>query len=450
MANGNAISSIAQSSGGSLSSSLVTASQNVAPAEINILIASNRPYVQGFNAMGSKYNGNDNANANQEYRYNFTGYVFNTSNSTLSIQVKGIGASQFTTFSTPFNGDTVQSVAQTINTLGVGLFDTYTFFGDTYVSTHNDDNVYGDLTISSDIVSIQQPLSTEGGDPITAEDGDIITTEVSNTTIFPVEYIPQGDPALSITIQDTGPGGGGGGGGTTYSQVRNAFSQNNYEVGGVYLYSEDIQQLNNVIQYSSLDVDGTRQIINITNVLDPNQLVNSSVVDLSQFDGNIVFNGNSFISSSLAPFNRLQMKFLAKGINTNSEIPSNFLAIQEATNTKFFEPEGGDLSVFEKNEAEILDAIPEEATPRKLVQRLKGKIREDIAKQNDSVSTPIEEDEYAYKGEDVQLVTPQKQGGSVTEKENLTQILNNKYTPLVLLGVAAIVGMYFYTKKKKG
>jgi hypothetical protein len=442
MANDNAISSLAQNSGGSLSASLVTAAQNVAPAEINILVASNRPYVQGFNAMGSKYNGNDNANANQEYRYNFTGYVFNTSNSTLSIQVKGIGASQFTTFSCPFNGDTVQSVAQAINTLGVGLFDTYTFFGDTYVSTHNDDNVYGDLTISSAIVSVQQILETESGDPLTDENNDFITTEVSNTTIFPVEYIPQGDPSLTITIQDTGPGGGGGGG-TTYSQVRNAFSQNNYEVGGLYLYSEDVQQLSNVIQYSSLDADGTRQILQITNVLDPNQLVNSSIVDLSQFEGNVVFNGNSFITSSIAPFAQLQMKFLAKGINTNSELPSNFLAIQEATNTKFFEPPEGDLSVFQQNEAAILDAIPEEATPRKLVKRLKRKIREDIAKQTDKGSTPLEV-------RDVDFETLEKQGEGVTEQENLNQILSNKYTPLVLLGVAALVGIYFYTKKKKG
>ena len=202
--------------------------------------------------------------------------------------------------------------------------------------------------------------------------------------------------------------------------------------------------MSNVIQYSSLDVDGTRQILQITNVLDPNQLVNSSIVDLSQFDGNVIFNGNSFISSSIAPFAQLQIKFLAKGINTNSEIPSNFLAIQEATNTKFFEPPEGDLSVFEQNEAEILDAIPEEATPRKLVKRLKGKIREDIAKQNENITTPKDEKE------DIEFETPKKQESGVIEQENLTQILNNKYTPLVLIGVAAMVGIYFYTKKKKG
>ena len=48
------------------------------------------------------------------------------------------------------------------------------------------------------------------------------------------------------------------------------------------------------------------------------------------------------------------------------------------------------------------------------------------------------------------LKPPKKQESGVIEQENLTQILNNKYTPLVLIGVAAMVGIYFYTKKKKG
>ena len=355
MANDSAISSTAQSSGGSLSASLTTAAQNIAPSEITILIKSNRNYVQGFNAMGSIFNGNDNANANQEYRYNFSGYVFNTSNSTLTIQVKGIGASQFTNFSTPFNGSTVQSVVQTLNSLSIGIFSTYTDLGQTYVSTHNDDNVYGNLTISSTAVSVQQILETENGDPLTTENNDFITTEVASTTLFPVEYIPQGDPSLSITVQDSGAGGGGG---TTYAQVRNAFSQNNYEVQGMYLFSPDIQQLTNIIQYNSFDVNGNKQVLNIANTIDPNQIATSSIVDLSQFDGNVVFNGNSFISSNILPFNELQMKFLATNINTNSELSNNFLDMERITNTKFFEPEVGDMSIFERNEAYILDQIP--------------------------------------------------------------------------------------------
>lgn len=369
--------------------------------------------------MGSPYNGNDNANANQEYRYNFTGYVFNTSNSVLTIQVKGVGASQFSTVSTPFAGSTVQSVAETLNTLSIGIFSYYTDLGQTYVSTHNDENVYGDLTIFSEIVSVQQGITTQGGDPLTDENGDIITTEVSNTTIFPVEYIPQGDPALTITIQDSGAGGGGG---TTYAQVRNAFSQNNYEVQGLYLYSPDIQQLSNVIQYNSLDVNGSKQILNITNIIDPNQLISSSLVDLSQFEGAVVFNGNSFISSSIAPFNSLQMKFLAKSINTNSELSSNFLDIQQATNTKFFEPEGGDMSVFEKNEAAILNAIPEEVKSASLLEKFRSQIKEDIKTQNESA---IKE--------------------KVT-KEKMTS--SNIYLPILFVGVAVIAALYITNKKK--
>jgi hypothetical protein len=427
MANDGAISSIAQNNGGSLSASLATAAQNIAPSEITILIKSNRSYVQGFNAMGSPYNGNDNANANQEYRYNFTGYVFNTSNSVLTIQVKGVGASQFSTFSTPFAGSTPQSVAQTLNTLSIGIFDTYTDLGQTYVSTHNDDNVYGDLTIFSELVSIQQNITTQGGDPLTDENGDIITTEVANTTIFPVEYIPQGDPALTITIQDTGAGGGGG---TSYAQVRNAFSQNNYEVQGMYMYSPDIQQLTNVIQYNSLDVNGTKQILNITNTIDPNQLISSSLVDLSQFDGNVVFNGNSFISSEILPFNELQVKFLAKNINTNSELPNNFLDMERITNTRFFEPGSGDMSIFEKNEAEILNEIPEEVAPTTILEKFRANIRERVATQN----------EEATKG---------TQGENAKSIVSTTNMLESKYTPLILLGVVTIIGLYYYTNKKK-
>jgi hypothetical protein len=430
----DSISNSAVNSG--LMSSLATASQNIAPSEINVLIKSNRNYVQGFNAMGSPYNGNDNANANQEYRYNFTGYVFNTSNSTLTIQVKGVGASLFTTFSTSFNGTTVQSVAQTLNTLSIGIFSTYTDLGQTYVSTHNDENVYGDLTISSTAVSVEQIIETESGDPLTDENNDFITTEVSSTTIFPVEYIPQGDPALTITIQDSGAGGGGG---TTYAQVRNAFSQNVYEVKGLYLFSPNILQLSNVIQYNSLDVNGNKQILNIVNVVDPNQFINSSIVDLSQFDGNVVLNGNSFVSSEILPFNTLQMKFLAKNLDTNSELQSNFLDIEKATNTKFFEQQLNDMSVFERNEALIINAIPEEVVPLTIVDQYRRNIREDISTQNESV---------AQQNEEFNIDTQTKQTTIQEKEEKRPLILANNYTPLILLGVAGIAAVYLFSKNK--
>lgn len=404
-----------------LSSELANAANNIATSEITILIKSNRSYVQGFNAMGSPYNGNDNANSNQEYRYNFTGYIFNTTNGSLSIQVKGIGASQFITLTAPFGGNNPQSVAETLNTLGIGIFDTYTDVGQTYVSTHNDNNVFGDLTIFSETISVEQIIESEGGDPLTDENGDIITTEVSQTTIFPVEYIPQGDPALTITIQDAGAGGGGG---TSYAQVRNAFSQNNYDVKGLYLYSPDIKQLSNVIQYNTIDASGSKNIFNITNVINPNQHVSSSLVDLSMFEGSVVFNGNSFISSTIAPFNELQIKFLSKNINTNSVLTNNFIEIEKATNTKFFEPQNDSLSVFDKNEAEILNAIPEEHIELNIIEKHKSDLRKEVQRQNESKK--------------------------IKKKSEIDKLLNKEYTPLILLAIAAsIAGAYFYYKKKR-
>lgn len=404
-----------------LSSELTNAANNIETSEITILIKSNRSYVQGFNAMGSPYNGNDNANANQEYRYNFTGYIFNTTNGNLSIEVKGVGASEFSTVSAPFGGNNAQGVAEVLNTLGIGIFDTYTDTGQTYVSTHNDNNVFGDLTIFSETISVEQIIESESGDPLTSENGDIITTEVSQTTIFPVEYIPQGDPALTITIQDAGAGGGGG---TTYSQVRNAFSQNNYDVKGLYLYSPDINQLSNVIQYNTIDASGSKNVFNITNVINPNQYVSSSLVDLSMFEGSVVFNGNSFISSTIAPFNELQIKFLSKSINTNSNLSNNFIEIEKATNTKFFEPQNDSLSVFEKNEAEIINAIPEEYIELNIIEKHKSNLKKEVQRQNESKK--------------------------IKEKSEVDKLLNKEYTPLILLAIAAsIAGVYFYYKKKR-
>jgi hypothetical protein len=126
------------------------------------------------------------------------------------------------------------------------------------------------------------------------------------------------------------------------------------------------------------------------------------------------------------------MKFLATNINTNSELPNNFLDMERITNTKFFEPQVGDMSIFERNEAYLLNQIPVEVNPANNLERFKAKIRENVANQNEPIPQSTE----------------QKQ--KISENENITEIINNKYTPLVLLGAATLIGIYFYTKNKKG
>ena len=65
-----------------------------------------------------------------------------------------------------------------------------------------------------------------------------------------------------------------------------------------------------------------------------------------------------------------------------------------------------------------------------MLERFKSKIRENVANQNESF--------------------PQSTKQKINENENINEIINNKYTPLVLLGAATLIGIYFYTKKKKG
>ena len=405
--------------------SLASASQNLGNIEISLLIKNNRNYPQGASVMGSPYASGGSINATIEYRWNFTAYVFNTSNSTLTLQYKGNGSINYSTLSCPFAGSTAQAVAQTLNSFGISSFNFYTEAGQTYVSTNNNTTIFNDLTISSTAVSVSQDLTTQSGNIITTENNEVITTEQSSTTTFPVQVInhPAGDPALSVTIQEGGGGGtGGASSGVTYPQVQQAFTQNNYEVQGLYLYSPQIEQLSSTFLYNSFDVTGEKQILAIPNIINPNQVVNSSILDLSQFNGSVVLNGNSFVNADILPNATLQMKFLAKSLNTNSDLPSNFSDMQKITGTKFFEPPTGDISEFEKQDAIILNKIPDEL-PRNSVDTLKNNIRDNISQQN------IE-------------------NGKGGQGQASAQSTKNNLIPNALIGIAAIIVLYLITKKK--
>lgn len=409
---------------------LTSASQNLGNIEISLLIKNNRNYPQNASVMGSPYASGGSINATIEYRWNFTSYIFNTSNSTLTLLYKGTGATNYSTLSCPFAGNTVEAVAQTLNTFGISSFNTYTEAGQVYVSTNNNTTIFNDLTISSTAVSVSQDLTTQSGDIITTENNQVITTEQNSTTTFVAQIInhPAGDPAISVTIQEGGGGGTGTGGGVSYAQVQQAFTQNNYEVQGLYLYSPQIEQLSSTFLYNSFDVTGEKQILAIPNVINPNQFVNSSILDLSQFEGAVVLNGNSFVNAPVLPNATLQMKFLAKSLNTNSDIPSNFLDMQEITGTKFFEPPIGDISEFEKQDALILNKIPDELG-RNSVDTLKKNIRDNIDKQNSESQNKTQDNQKEQ------------------VKEGSKEVKNN-FLPTALIGIAALTIIYFITKKK--
>ena len=397
-------------------SSLASSSLNLGNTEISILIKNNRNYPQGVSVMGSPYASGGSINATTEYRWDFTGYTFNTSNTTLNIEYKGVGSTSYSVYSTPFNGNSVDAVAQVLNSFGISQFNTYTESGQTYLSTYNDTTIFNDLSFVATSVSIGQDMVTQEGNFLVTEDQNVLTTEVSVSTTFSVQIIvyPAGDPAISVTIQEGG--GAGSGGGVSYAQVQQAFTQNNYEVQGLYLYSPQIEQISGTYLYNTFDATGNKQLIAIPNVIDPNQHVSSSLIDLSQYEGSIILNGNSYVSGNILPEASLQIKFLAKAINKNGDLPNNFLDIQEATGTKFFEPPSGEISEFERADAYILNQIPEEVVELNIVERFRSNLKKEVDSQK--------------------------------EEQKIYPIVNKDYVPLVMLGVAAIAGIYLFGRKK--
>lgn len=119
---------------------------NFAEVDITLSIKSNRNYAQTANLMGNPYNPLDTANAQTEYRWNITGFVFTTEDTT-TLEWKAVGGASFTLYVSNLYAQTIQAVLDSLNGLGLGYFYTYVDAGQTYISTNNDNYVFGDLSI---------------------------------------------------------------------------------------------------------------------------------------------------------------------------------------------------------------------------------------------------------------------------------------------------------------
>jgi len=419
---------------------LQSASSQLGMTNINLLIRNNRNYIQGVGVMGSGQG--TSINANIEYRYDFTGFVFNNYNYTVLIQYRGVGATTYNTFSAPLNGNDVQGVVNALNSAFISQFNTYTEAGITYVSTYNNFTEFNDLFLIANVPDgIIDYMVTENGLFLIAENGEFLITQDVTNILFPVEVViyPTDDPAVLVTIQE---GGSGTGRGVTYAQVTSSYGLNNYEVQGLYLFSPNAAQLNKPISYSSYNASGDAQVIAIPNVLDPNQIISSSLVDLSPFEGSIILDGQATINTDILPQNELQIKFLSKQITTSAELTNNFLDIQAATNTKFFEPPMQDISEFERRDAEIINAIPEEVVPLSVSEQQRTIIRQNIENQ---IKIEAAEQQNQELG-----ITPQEtEQKNVKKEDKIPFNLGINYTSIIFLGVATLASIYLLTRKKK-
>ncbi len=114
--------------------------------DITLNIRNNRSYTQTINVMGNPYNLLDTSNAKREFRWNVTGFVF-TTETDVSVQYKKNDDIEVNTYISNLDSQTLESVVNALNGLGIGYFNLYTELGQTYISTNNDNYFFGGLTI---------------------------------------------------------------------------------------------------------------------------------------------------------------------------------------------------------------------------------------------------------------------------------------------------------------
>jgi hypothetical protein len=153
--------------------------------------------------------------------------------------------------------------------------------------------------------------------------------------VFNVQIINHVVPAISVSVAD----GGNGVGGVTYAELKQSLGNQVYDVGCLYLYSDNQQQLLGVINYNIYDVNGNAKVTNVVTTIDPYQHSNSLLISLKdKINIPIILNGNSSVSTTVLPNTFFQVKFLADRItNKLGLVNSNFTQMEELTGTKFFE-----------------------------------------------------------------------------------------------------------------
>lgn len=153
--------------------------------------------------------------------------------------------------------------------------------------------------------------------------------------LFNVQIINHALPAVSVNVADKGNGVGG----VTYAELKQSLGQQTYDVGCLYLYSDNQTQLAGVINYNIFDSNGNAKVTNVVTTIDPYQFVGSLLVNLKdKVNIPIILNGNSSVSTQVLPNTFFQVKFLADRVNNKlGLINSNFSQMQEITGSTFFE-----------------------------------------------------------------------------------------------------------------
>ena len=146
---------------------------------------------------------------------------------------------------------------------------------------------------------------------------------------FSPTIITNTTPAVSIV-----------GGNISYDEIRRSLGDYVYYVERVYLFSNNIKQINGVVAYQIYDSNGKQSIQSLTPTIDPYQTQNSLFYDIKGKD--VILNGQSSFAFDLLPNVTLKIEFftnrLAKRDALDLIVPNNFKTIESSMgNYTFFE-----------------------------------------------------------------------------------------------------------------
>lgn len=149
--------------------------------------------------------------------------------------------------------------------------------------------------------------------------------------IFTAQKIIHTQPQLSVVNADTSsiP--------ITYPQIKQSLGSDIYNVQTLYIYSDNINQLQGQIQYVRFDASGKQTIKSIITTVDPYTTGVSLYKNVEQPGSFFILNGNSNFSSSILPQTDVQIKFF--GQRTTSSFvrgTNNFVILENVFRLKGF------------------------------------------------------------------------------------------------------------------
>jgi uncharacterized delta-60 repeat protein len=117
-------------------------------ASVNLAFTfrNNVNYPVQIDVLGSPFNLRDTSNAKREFRWDVTSFTF-TNEDSLIIQYKSNSATQFQTYVSTITTQSYQGIADALNGLGIGFFQYYVESGQDYISTYNDNYIFGQINV---------------------------------------------------------------------------------------------------------------------------------------------------------------------------------------------------------------------------------------------------------------------------------------------------------------